>query len=163
MNPTYETISKWFDVYFEDVRKNQGYLKTVPNLKKYFTADFELMMYTAPASTPRPMSRDALLMSFVHPGLQEDITPRYYIVDMKQMIIAVQFEINFSDKPSGRKWPPIQASANYHLLLDDKNDLKIRKIQYWTETLPEDLFEIWNKRRDEALTKHAMSFINDTP
>jgi hypothetical protein len=161
MELTHENISKWFDVYFEAVRTNQGDLETVPNLKKYFTPDFELMMYTAPSPPPRrPMSRDALLMSFVHPGLHEDIVPAYYAVDLKQRIIAVQFEIRFSDKPSGKQWAPIQASAHYHLIISENNNLKIRRVYYWTEALPADLFEVWAMRRDEALTKHAMSFIN---
>jgi hypothetical protein len=162
MDPTYENIEKWFDRYFEDVRVNQGDLETVLNLKKYFTDDFELMMYTAPSSPPprKPMSRDALLISFVHPGLQEDISPRHYVIDLKRMTIAVQFEIRFSDKPSGREWPPIQASAHYHLIINENQNLKIRRIQYWTESLPEDLFEFWANHRNEALTKHALRYIN---
>ena len=35
MDLTYDYISKWFDDYFEDVRRYQGNLETVPNLKKY--------------------------------------------------------------------------------------------------------------------------------
>lgn len=164
MEWTYENISKWFDVYFEDVRKSQGALETVPNLRKYFTADLELMMYTSPAPPPRkPMTRDALLVSFVHPGLQEDIVPRSYAIDVQQMIVAVQFEIRFADKPSGTAWAPLQASAHYHLVLDENRDLKIRRIYYWTEALPGDLFEIWARRREEALTKHALGFLNAKP
>ncbi len=161
MEFTRENILKWFDVYFEDVRKNQGDLKTVPKLRKYFTSDFELMMYTAPSAPPaKPMSRDALLISFVHPGLQEDIVPQYYVVDLEQMIVAVQFEIRFSDKPSGKSWAPIQASAHYHLITCENKDLKIRKVLYWTEALPADLFDYWGKHREEALTAHALGFIN---
>jgi hypothetical protein len=161
MERTYESISIWFDAYFEDVRKNQGDLKTVPNLKKYFASDMELMMYTSPAPPPRqPMSRDALLISFVHPGLQEDIVPSFYAIDVKRMIVAVQVEIRFLDKPSGTKWAPLQASAHYHLVIDENKELKIRRIYYWTEALPEDLFEIWAERRNEALTRYALSYIN---
>jgi hypothetical protein len=161
MEFTYQMISKWFDDYFEGVCRDQGALETVPNLKRFFTADFELMMFTAPSPGPRkPMSRDALLLSFVHPGLQEDILPRHYAIDLKQMIVAVQFEIRFSDKPSGKNWAPIQASAHYHLTADENRDLKIRRIEYWTETLPVDIFDVWAERRNEALTKHAMVSIN---
>jgi len=160
MNYTEESLTKWFDRYFEDVRKSQGALETVPNLKKYFTPDFELMMYTAPSPPPRkPMSRDALLISFVHPGLFEDIAPRYYVIDLKRMRVAVQFEIRFSDEPSGKKWAPLQASAHYHMAVDGE-DLKIQRILYWTETLPEDLFEYWARHREEALTRNAQDYIN---
>ena len=113
MEFSYEMISKWFDGYFEQVRRNQGDLEKVPNLKKYFTSDFEFLMHTAPAqASNKPMSRDALLMSFVHPGLQEEILPRTYVIDSRQMRVAVQFEIRFRDEPSGKNWAPIQASAH---------------------------------------------------
>jgi hypothetical protein len=161
MEWTYESISKWFDEYFEDVRKNQGNIETVPLLGKYFTADMELMMYTAPSPPPRkPMTRDALLISFIHPGLQEDIVPRHYAIDMKRMIVAVQFEIRFADQPSNTTWPPLQASAHYHLAHDESGSLKIKRIYYWTEALPGDLFGIWARRREEALERHALTFIN---
>jgi hypothetical protein len=161
MELTYENVSRWFDVYFEDVHKSQGALETVPNLRKFFAEDLELTMYTSPASPPRQsMSRDALLISFVHPGLFEEIIPKYYAIDLKQMIVVVQFEIRFNDEPSGKTWAPLQASAHYHLVIDESSDLKIRRIHYWTEALPVDLFEFWGKYREEALTKLATEYIN---
>jgi hypothetical protein len=160
MEFTYESALEWFKAYYEDVDRSQENLQTVPNLGKYFTADLEFIMYTAPLwSSTTGRSRDMLLMSFVHPGLHETLIPQYYIVDVKQMIVAVQFEIRFSDKPSGQTWPPIQASAHYHLVLDEKKELRIRKIHYWTGPIPRDIGELWADRRNEALTAHGMSFI----
>ena len=164
MEFTYENIMKWFEGYFEEVRKSQGTLDTVPNLKRFFAPDLELMMYTAPGSPPaKSMSRDALLLSFVHPGLHEDIIPQCFVIDVKQMIVVVQFEIRFRDKPSRKEWIPLQASAHYHLVVDKNEGLKIRKIHYWTEALPGDLFEFWTKYRDEALAANALAFINSKP
>jgi hypothetical protein len=159
MEPTYDNISKWFDAYFEAVRKSQANLETVPNLKKYFASDLELEMYTSP-SGKLSMSRDVLLMSFVHPGLYEEIVPQYYVIDIKQMIVAVQFEIRFRDEPSDKTWAPLRASAHYHLTIDENNEPIIRRIHYWTEALPGGLLELWAKRREEALTKYAMRYIN---
>jgi len=161
MEVTYENVLEWFENYFDEICKYQGDLNTVPKLKKLFTSDLELTMYSVPSPQPRePMTRDALLMSFVHPGLQEDLTPRYYSIDVKQLIVVVQFEICFNDKPSGKTWDPLQASAHYHLIVDENRDLKIRKINYWTEPLPEDLFGYWAKHKDEALADYAMGYIN---
>jgi hypothetical protein len=150
MEWTYDNIKKWFDAYFEDVCVSQGDLETVTNLKKYFSSDLELLMYTAPSSPPvRLMSRDDLLISFVHPGLQEDIVPLHFAIDANQMIVAIQFEIRFTDKPSGKKWEP-----------DEKRDLKIRRIFYWTEALPKDLFDYWTHHRENALRQHALNYLN---
>ena len=161
MEWTYDEIAKWFEGYFEAVCKYQGNLETVPNLKKYFAADLELIMYTAPSSPPAvSMSLDELLISFVHPGLQEDIAPQYFAIDLRKMIVAVQFKIRFMDKPTGTKWPSIQASAHYHLEVDESRNLKIARIYYWTEKLPEDLFGYWASHREKALRQCALSFIN---
>jgi len=167
MEVTYENILKWFDVYFEDANNNQGPLEKVVNLKKYFTADFEFMMYTAPSFFEPPLSREELLMLFVHPGLHEALRPQHYVVDVKQMIVVVQFELQFTDKPSGKAFPPKQASAHYHLILDDNKDLKIKKIQYWTESSPPDvmapMYALWTEYREKALTDLAVDFIKKGP
>lgn len=161
MEWTYDKIAKWFDGYFEDVCKYQGGPETVPNLKKYFSAEMELMMYTAPSSPPPvSMSRDDLLISFIHPGLQEDIAPEHLAIDVKKMIVAVQFKIRFTDKPTGTKWRPVQASAHYHLAVDENQYLKIAKIFYWTETLPDDLFDFWARHREKALRQCTLSYIH---
>ena len=167
MEVTYENILKWFDVYFEDANKNQGPLETVPNLKKYFTADFEFMMYTAPPFFTPPLSREELLMLFVHPGLHEALRPQYYVVDVKRMMVVVQFEFQFTDELSGEVWPPKQASAHYHLILDENEDLKIKKIQYWTESSPPDVtaprYAVWAEYKEKALTDLAMDLIRKGP
>jgi hypothetical protein len=164
---TYEKATKWFDAYFEDVNKNQGSLEVVPNLKKHFTADFEFWMYTGRASMKRPLYRDGLLMLFVHPGLHEALKPNYYVVDVKRMIVVVQFEIRFVDQLSQKEWPPKQASAHYHLVFDENQDLKIKKIQYWTESSSPDVFvsmyNAWDEYREKALRDLAIDFINSKP
>ena len=76
------------------------------------------------------------------------------------MIVAVQFKIRFMDKPTGTKWQSIEASAHYHLTADKNQGLKISKIYYWTEKLPEDLFDFWSRHREKALRQYALSYIN---
>jgi len=161
MEWTYSKIAQWFERYFEEVCKYQGDLETVSNLKKFFSADLELKMYTSPSSPPaRSMSLEDLLISFVHPGLQEDIVPQHLAIDVEKMIVAVQFEICFMDRPSKTEWQPLQASAHYHLTVDENQDLKIARIYYWTEKLPEDLFDFWARRREEALRHCALRYLN---
>jgi len=164
MEVNYENILGWFDAYFEDVNKNQGPLEVVVNLKKYFTSDFEFMMYTAPSFFKPPLSREELLMLFVHPGLHEKLTPQHYVVDVKQMIVVVQFQLQFTDEPSGKAFPTKQASAHYHLILDENKDLMIKKIQYWTESSPPDvmapMYALWTEYKEKALTDLAVDFIN---
>lgn len=151
MEITYDSIVKWFDAYFEAFNKNAGPLKTSMNMKKYFTPDLEFWAYNQPGE--RPSSREALLMTMVHPGLHEHLTPREYVVDLKQLIVVVQFQVQFSDQPSGKVWPPKQTSTHYHLVLDEKKDLKIKKILYFMEHRPpeESSYRVlWAKYREQA-------------
>jgi hypothetical protein len=165
MELTYEKARKWLDTYFEDVNRNQGSIEVVPNLKKYFTADFEFWMYTGRASMTRPLHRDRFLVLFVHPGLHETLTPQYYVVDVRQMIVVVQFEVRFVDQLSGTAWPPKQASAHYHLVFDENEEPKIKKIQYWTESFEPEVFasmySSWDDYREKALMSLAIDYINE--
>jgi hypothetical protein len=151
---TYQNITEWFDEYFRAFNRNAGPLETVPNMQRYFSADLEFWAYNM-AGAERPSSREELLMTMVHPGLHEELTPREYIVDMKRMVVVVQFQLQFNDEPSGKVWPAKQASAHYYLAMDDNNDPKIKKIVYFTEAgLPAEaapMMEIWMKYRTKAL------------
>jgi hypothetical protein len=163
MEVTYENLKEWFDAYFEDVNKNQGPIEVVSNLRKYFTEDFEFWMYTAPSFVKVPLSREGLLLLLVHPNLHEKFTLQYYVIDVKQMMVVVQFEVRFTDQTSGQTWPPKQASAHYHLVLDEKKGLMIKKIQYWTQShAPEvmaSLYKLWNEYREKALADLATNYL----
>jgi hypothetical protein len=99
-------------------------------------------------------------MTFIHPGLHEALMPNYYVIDVKRRIVVVQFQIEFVDEQSGEKWPPLQASAHYHLVPDESEGLKIKLIKYWTQSSTEDLtslFDLWNACKEKALLGLAMA------
>lgn len=159
MEWTYEKITKWFDDYYDDFNRSAGPLETAPNMEKYFTEDLEFWPYNMPGTT-EPSSREQLLMTMIHPGLHEELTPKEYAVDLKRMVVVVRFQLQFNDEPSGRVWPPKQASCHYHLVTDRDNNLKIKKIVYFTERASPDeaegqkeMMELWHKYRDQALKK----------
>ncbi len=165
MEFTYENAVKWFENYFSTFNKNAGPLETVPNMLKFFTPDMEFWPYNMPAgSVPLPSSRDQLLMTMVHPGLHEHLEPHEYIVDLKRMVVVVQFQLQFIDEPSGRTWPAKQASAHYQLVPDPEIGFKIKKIQYFTEaSVPDNTSpttrELWKKYKDQALESLASNWI----
>jgi hypothetical protein len=157
MEVTYDNIVKWFDAYYEDFNKSSGPLKTAQNMEKYFTMDLQFWPYNMP-DTRGSSSREDLLRSMIHPGLHEELTPREYVIDMKRMVVVVQFQLQFTDEPSGRVWPAKQASCHYHLVLDKNKELKIKKIVYFIERASpdeakgqEEMMALWAKYRDKAL------------
>ena len=44
--------------------------------------------------------------------------------------------------------------------LDEDRGLQISKIYYWTEKLPEDLFDYWARYREKALKHCALNYLN---
>jgi hypothetical protein len=157
MEATYDNIAKWFDAYYKDFNKSAGPLKTAQNMEKYFTPDLQFWPYNMP-DTKGPSSREDLLRSMIHPGLHEELTPREYVIDMKRMVVVVQFQLQFNDEPSGRVWLAKQASCHYHLVLDKNKELKIKKIVYFIERASpdeakdqEEMMKLWSKYRDKAL------------
>lgn len=161
MELTREQLVAWFDTYFESCNKNQGPIETVVDLKKWFTDDFQFWMHTPPAFIKPPLSREELLMTFVHPGLHERLSPAYYVVDLKTLVVVVQFELQFANEHTGESWPPLQASAHYHLVQDQSGDLRIKRIEYWVESSPvdlQDMFDLWSSCREKALVGLANSY-----
>jgi hypothetical protein len=159
---SYEQIASWLDGYFQGVNANQGAVECAMELRKYFSDDLEFRMYTAAGSEfmSLPLTREQLLVTFVHPGLLEIITPNYYVIDVDAMKAVVQFAIVFRDEKSGREWPAKQASAHYHLRSDASGELRIAKIQYWTELFTEEfrpMFEQWERARADALSESGRS------
>ena len=156
MEISYDSLVKWFNAYFEDFnRNNPGPLASVLNMKRYFTDDMEFWAFNQ--AGPRPSPRGALLTTMVHPGLLEQLTPLEYTVDLKKMIVVVKFQIVFKDLPSGKAWPPKQASAHYHLVLDKKGEPKIKKILYFMEQRPPEeggYRELWLKYREKEFAEH---------
>ena len=163
MPHTREEIASWLDAYFEAVNSYQGTLESVAKLRKYFSDDFEFWMYTSRnrPSAP-PLTRDQLLMLFIHPGLLEKLIPKYYVIDVDSRVAVVQFEIRFCDENSGKEWPPRQASAHYHFKPDGTEGIQIGKIQYWTETFTEEfdsMYEQWWRAKDEALVEFGIKYL----
>ena len=164
MTHTRKEIARWLDAYFEAVNSHQGAVESVAELRRYFSDDFEFRMYTSRQrlSDP-PLSRDQLLMLFIHPGLLEKLIPRYYVIDVDSQVAVVQFEIRFCDENSGKEWPPRQASAHYHLKPDGSGGIQIGKIQYWTETFTEDfdsMYEQWGRAKEEALDEFGIKYFD---
>jgi hypothetical protein len=154
---TYENIAKWFDAYYQDFNKSAGPLETVPNMEKYFAGELEFWPYNMPGTT-QPSSREDLLLTMIHPGLHEELTPREYVIDMKRMVVVVRFQLQFNDEPSGRVWPAKQASCHYHLRLDKNKELKIFRIVYFTERASaneaasqQEMMALWARYRDKEL------------
>jgi len=164
MELTYENVTKWFDDYFKAFDLFAGNLETVPEMQKFFTPDLEFWPFNMPGE--RPNTRADLLRIMVHPGLHEEFTPQGYIVDLENMIVVVKLKLQFNDETTGQVWPAKMASAHYKIILDQKNNIKIKKIEYFTEAaLPGDsagMMDLWKQYREKALNGLVDRWISET-
>ncbi len=162
MELTYDNVLAWFDKYYEIVSK-VGTLETVPTIGKFFTDDFEFIYYSLPPDadfTSQKASREGLLMMFMHPGIFEVIRPEYYVIDLKQMINAVKFYDEIVSESDG-VLGSFHASCHYHFVPAEDTGLKIRKIEYWTETQDPESVKIQKEAWLKALQGASASVISD--
>jgi hypothetical protein len=157
MEFTRDTITQWLEEYFNAIHKMQGPADSVQQMRKFFTPDFEFWPFNMPpGSVPRPSSLDTLLMSMVHPGLHEHITPLDFVIDQEKMAVAVFAQIQFTDEISGTTWPARYAGAFMYFTFNENQELKANKIRYFLENRPpgESTYrELWQKYREQELEK----------
>jgi len=157
MEFTRDIVTKWLEEYFNAFHKMQGTVDSVQKMRKFFTPDFEFWPFNMPpGSVPRPSSLEALLVSMVHPGLHEHITPLDLVIDLKKMTVAVFAQIQFTDEVSGTTWPARSAGAFMYFTFDENQELRVNKIRYFLENRPagETTYrELWQKYREQELEK----------
>ena len=67
--------------------------------------------------------------------------------DEKQKILVAQLQLQFTETATGTVFPPKMASAHYHIIQDENQELKIKKILYWVEATSPDEPSILDRMR----------------
>jgi hypothetical protein len=131
MELTYENMVNHMDAYFADYNRYGGDPKTLPNMLKYYNPDIKLYSYNP--KDEKPLSLERILQAMTHPGLHEEFTPNYYVVDVKKKIVVVQMKNQFTEEAINKSYPAKEMSVHYHLEQDKNGDVKINKILFFTE------------------------------
>jgi hypothetical protein len=154
MEFTYENMVKWMDQYFADYNKYGGDPKTLPNMLKYYTPDIKLFSYTLNAE---PLNLEGILRAMTHPGLHEEFTPHYYVVDEKRKVVVVQMSNQFWEEASRKTYPPKQLSVHYFMMHDKNKEIKFYKIYFFVEAgVPSEsanMMELMTKYREKSEKK----------
>jgi len=131
MELNYENMVKFMDTYFEDYNKYGGDPKTLPNMLKYYTPDITLTSYTL--HPEKELDLERILEAMTHPGLHEEFTPNYYVVDEKRKVVVVQMKNQFWIEATKKIFPPKQLSVHYYMVQDEKKEVKFNKIRFFVE------------------------------
>ncbi len=134
MEFTYDNMVKFMDNYFQDYNQNAGNPQTLPKMRKYYTPAVQLFSYTL--NSQMPHNQDRILQSMLHPGLHEEFTPHYYVVDVKRRAVVVQMQNQFTEESINKSYPSKQLSVHYYLAHDNNKEFKINKILFFVEARP---------------------------
>ena len=141
MELTYDSIVKYFEVYFEAFNKYGQNPETIHRMDEYFAPDFEFIPYVA--WIPKVVGREEwykVLLS--HPSGYEKLTPEDIIIDEKRMVVVVMIKAEISDSKTGELLVTKRYFARYPLEIDAGNRLKIKKLQFFWEVLAPGSMEI---------------------
>jgi hypothetical protein len=134
MEHSYNNMLKFMETYFADYNLYGGNPETLPRMLKYYLPDIQLFSYTLNAGNPRDLPK--ILQSMLHPGLHEEFTPRYYVVDTASKVVVVQVQNQFTEEAINKSYPPKQLSIHYYLADDPHTVFKIKKILFFVEIRP---------------------------
>jgi hypothetical protein len=150
---TYDNMVKQMDNYFADYNQYGGDPKTLPRMLKYYTPDIQLFSYTLNAQGPNNLEK--ILLSMTHPGLHEEFTPNYYVVDVKRKVVVVQMQNQFTEEAIHKSYPPKQLSVHYHLVQDKNKEIKFNKILFFVEVGPSNeaanMMDLMKKYREKEM------------
>ncbi len=158
MELTYENMVNFMNQYFADYNRYGGNPDTLPNMLKYYVPEIELHSFTLNAV--RPFFLEGILGAMTHPGLHEEFTPRYYVVDEKRKVVVVQLKNQFTEEAINKSYPAKELSVHYHLTQDENNNIRVSKILFFTEPRSPDeanVMELMKKYRETVSERKKTS------
>jgi hypothetical protein len=154
MEITYETIVKFMQGYCKDFVAYAQSPETTHHMHAYFDPDVEFIPYTAEALAPVKGRDKFLYIMTLHPSVKESIEPEDIIVDERRKIAVLLLKAKLLDAKTDKVLGEKHYFPLYQLTVDENNSLKIKKILFWEEVLPEggvDFGEIF--RQDPEMRK----------
>lgn len=141
MELTYDGIAKYMKEYFEAFNTFGQNPATIHRMDDYFARDFEFIPYVA--TIPKVVGRDPwyqVLLS--HPSGYEKLTPEDMVIDERRMVVVVLIKAEILDSKTREVLVTKRYFARYPLMLDEKNTIKIKNLQFFWEVLPPGTMEI---------------------
>jgi hypothetical protein len=153
MTLTYDNIMSWMQEYFKVYSTCGQDPGTAQRMNDYFAPDLRFIPYIAALGGPQGgfFSRAEFIHKAIsHSSWYEKLTPEVIIIDEKQKAVAVRFSMVVIDKKTGEAAVKKSAMANYDLVLDENNTIRIKTIRFFWEVLPPGVPEFYDLFKDEA-------------
>lgn len=135
---TYENIAKWMQKYWNAYNKYAQNPETVSRMCDYFAPDLEFLPYIAQLSHMHTTKRDDFFSILTgHPRGYERFTLEDIVIDEQRNIVVALLKVEIHDSKTAKLLLTKRYLVHYTLVLDEKGNLKIKKILFfWEELLP---------------------------
>jgi hypothetical protein len=141
MEPTYNDISEFMQRYFDAFNSYAQNSQTKHLMHDYFAPDLEFIPYIA--NVPRVSGRDKFLdLMSAHPHSHEMLTPEELVIDVTRKAVVALIKVVCTDTLTKEVLVVKKYLSLYPLAVDEKQTIKIRKIQYFWEVLPPGTLDI---------------------
>jgi hypothetical protein len=142
----YDSIQRWMKEYFQTYSAYGQKPETADRMKDFFAPDLRFIPYIAGIGGPDGgfKSRDEFIQTAKsHPSWYERLIPDVFTIDERQKTVVVLFRMEVVDTKKNEVAIRKSAIAHYELTLDENNTIKIKKIRFFWEVMPEGFKEFY--------------------
>jgi hypothetical protein len=152
MELTYENIQAFIEEYFHTYSTYGQKPETADKMHKYFAPDLRFIPYIAGLGGPEGgfFSADEFVRTAKsHSSWYERLIPDDITIDERRGVFVALFRMEVVDTKREEVAIRKSALAHYQLTLDENKDIKIKKILFFWETLPEGQKEFYELFEDD--------------
>ncbi len=139
MELTYETIQEWIKEYFDTYNRYAQNPDTVHRMDRFFAPDMVFIPYAASIGGPDrgvDNREDFYKILAGHPSSYETFEPEDVVIDDRRGVVVVLLRVQVFDSKTNEVLLKKSYLPWYQLILDEENNIKIKKIQFFWEAMP---------------------------
>ena len=147
MELNYDSIEKWMQKYFDTYSTYGQKPETADRMEEFFAPDLRFIPYIAKIGGPEGgfKNRNEFIQTAkTHPSWYERLIPDDLTIDEKKRAVVVRFRMEVVDTKKDEVVIRKNAMAHYELILDENNTIKIKKIRFFWEVMPEGFKEFYD-------------------
>lgn len=152
MELTYDSILEWMHKYFNTYSTYGQFPDSADRMHEFFAPDLRFIPYIAGIGGPSGgfhTAEEFVNTAKHHPSWYERLIPDDITIDERRNTVVVLFRMEVVDAKKDEVAIRKSALAHYQLILDENKDIKINKILFFWETLPEgqkEFYEIFHDK-----------------
>jgi len=145
MEMTYESILAWMKEYFDTYNAYAQNPDTVHKMDKFFAPDMVFKPYVAGLGGPQGevnSREDFYKILAGHPSSYETFEAEDIVIDDRRGVVVVLLRVQVFDSKTNEVLLKKSYLPWYQLVLDEEQNIKIKRIQFFWEVMPTGMLEV---------------------